>query len=198
MMTRYALTLLMTVMVLMAGCVEDSTAQQANDPTLDFLFGSAGGSTRTFNYGNYNDAFATARTVMGKQFIVVMADQDEGIIKCAPQPVDDAQDRLLGTTPTRQIASMRLKRRNGQLIAICTVEQQRESSVIRRQQPVVGEVGDNYSSVPNETPAQIDAATTPEQNDTWETVRTDTMLENKLLNELRDALNAKSNEPVGG
>jgi hypothetical protein len=194
---RYALTLLM-VTFLMVGCVDDPSAQQANDPALDFLFGTAGGSTRTFNYGNYNDAFMTARDIMSQRFIVVMADQDEGVIKCAPQPVDDSQDRLLGTTPTRQVASMRLKRRGGQLVAVCTVEQQRESSVIRRQQPVVGEVGDNYSSVPNETPAQIDAATTPEQNDTWETVRTDTMLENELLNALRDALNAKSNDPVGG
>ena len=195
-MTRYAITLLTTLMLLaIAGCVDDPSAQQANDPALDFLFGTAGGSTRTFNYGNYGDAFLAAREVMGKQFIIVEADQDDGIIKCAPQPLENAQDRLSGPTPTRQVASMRLQPRGGQIVAICTVEQQREAGVVLRQQPLVG---DNYSSVPNETPAQIDAATTPEQNDTWETLRTNTLLENQLLNSLRDALNAKSSQPVGG
>jgi hypothetical protein len=196
MMNRLAIALLTTLLLITTtGCVDDPSAQQANDPALDFLFGAAGGSTRTFNYGNYGDAFLTARQVMGEQFIIVLADQDDGIIKCAPQPIENAQDRLLGSTPTRQVASMQLKRRGGQIIAICTVEQQREAGVVLRQQPLVG---DNYSSVPNETPAQIDAATTPEQNDSWETLRTDTMLENQLLNSLRDALNAKSNQPVGG
>lgn len=179
----------------LTACVDDPTTRQANDPALDFLFGTAGGSTRTFAYGNYSEAFGSARTIMSQRFTVLDADQDTGIIRCAPQPITAGNDRIIGASPSRQVASMRIQGRGGQIEAICIIEQQRQTDEVLRNQPVVG---DNYSGVPHQTPAQIDAATTSEQNDTWETVRTDTMLENQILNALRDALNAKSGEPVGG
>ena len=194
-MNRYIFVALAILTLALAACVEDPTTQQANDPALDFLFGTAGGSTRTFTYGNYSEAFGSARTIMSQRFTVIDADQDTGIIRCAPQAIVATNDRLIGASPSRQVASMRLRRQGGQIEAICTIEQQRQTDQVLRAQPVVGE---NYSGVPHQTPAQIDAATTSEQNDRWETVRTDTMLENEILNSLRDALNAKSGEPVGG
>ena len=192
---RILATLTLLTLLALTACVDDPTAHQANDPALDFLFGTAGGTTRSFAYGNYSELFGTARTIMGQHFTVIEADQDTGVIRCAPQPIIAGNDRLIGASPSRQVASMRIRRQGGQIEAICTVELQRQTDQVLRSQPAVG---DNYSGVPHQTPAQIDAATTSEQNDRWETVRTDTRLENEILNTLRDTLNAKSGEPVGG
>jgi len=46
----------------------------------------------------------------------------------------------------------------------------------------------NYSTIPNETPSQKTAATTPQQNEAWETRARDRGMERTIVHELYDAL----------
>ena len=66
-------------------------------------------------------------------------------------------------------------------MALVSVAVQRQRSQIRRQ---MQQVGSNYDSVPNKTPAEDQAATTIEQNQSWEVKDYDHELENKILNDL--------------
>jgi len=133
----------------------------------------------------YQQAFAAASEVIRKHYELKSADPDAGVVTARPKPVDPTTTRILGgTSPARQIASIRLQEQEGQVVAIAEVRVQRQGSAGFRQL----DGGENYSTVPNQTPAQGTAATTPEQNEAWETQGRNRALERKMLNELYQAL----------
>jgi len=133
----------------------------------------------------YQEAFAMAGEVMRKHFELDSVDPDAGVITAKPKSVDPSTTRILGgTSPARQLARIRLQDQEGHVVATVSVHIQRQGAAGFRQLDPDG----NYSTVPNQTPAQGTAATTPEQNELWETRGRDTALERIILNELYGAL----------
>ena len=145
----------------------------------------ASGSRLAFSDVSYKVAFATAREVMSKRFGVASADPATGLILAKPKAVSARPERLLGgSSPARHVAKMQLVSEDGQVVVRVSVALQRQgASSYRQMQP-----GDDYSTVPNQTPAQGTAATTIEQNQAWQTQSHDSGLERQILNELYQAL----------
>ena len=109
----------------------------------------------------------------------------EGIIKSRPEPVQAPAKGFLGGRPCRKLATLQLYMAGKQVVANVSVAVQRQGLSVRRQMQVAD---GNYDSVPNETPAQIEAATTPEQNEGWWTESYDKALEHRILQDLYKAL----------
>ena len=125
------------------------------------------GTSRGLGDTSYQEAFATGRQVMSQYFSIASSDANTGIIKSRPQRVDAGKERLLGRSPARQIATMQISQEDGQVIAQVLVMQQRQGSNVRRQMGYSME-RENYSGNPgDESPANLDAATTAEQNESW-------------------------------
>ena len=146
----------------------------------------APGTSRTLGDVEYAAAFAAAREVMIQDgFSIAAADPDTGAIEARPLLVEARGERILGGSPARHLAKMSLQRKGGQVVARASVALQREGSAVQiARAPAV----ENYDSVPNRTPAQDLAATTPEQNEDWATERYDHAVERRLLDELYQAL----------
>ena len=134
---------------------------------------------------SYDEAFAVAREVMGKHFEVVPGRPGDTEILALPKPVDTRAQRILGgKSPTRQLAMLQLQSQKGHVVARVSVRLQRQGSASYQH---FGSNA-NYSTVPNDTPSQNTAATTPEQNEAWETRGRDTALERTIVHELYDAM----------
>jgi hypothetical protein len=110
------------------------------------------------------------------------------VIVSHPIPVEARGERLLGGSPARHLARLQLQRKNGLVVAHLSIALQREGSAIRRTMPAPEE---NYSSVPNRTPAEESAAVSPEQNEAWQTEQYDRAMERGILDELYKALHPK-------
>ena len=105
------------------------------------------------------------------------------------KPADAGAERILGASPARQLATLRLRKEDGQVVAQATVALQRQGSDIHRQiNPAAG----SYDSVANRTPAELEAATTPQQNEAWVTERYAHDLERKMLADLYRLLHPKA------
>ena len=139
------------------------------------------GTTRNLGRVDYASAFATAREVMAEHFSVASADPATGIIESRPRPAQVRGERLLGGSPARHLAKLRIRHKDGQVVAVASVALQREGSAIHR---TMYRPGENYDSVPNRTPAEDTAAMTPEQTEVWRTERYDHALERKILDKL--------------
>ena len=139
------------------------------------------GTTRSLGLVDHDTAFAAGRHVMSQYFRIAQVDRQAGVISSQPQPADAGAERILGASPARQLATLRLRRQDGRLVAQATVALQRQGSDIHRQiSPAAG----SYDSVANRTPAELEAATTPQQNETWVTERYAHDLERKILADL--------------
>ena len=133
---------------------------------------------------SYDEAHAVAREVMRKHFELAPSTSHH-VIEAMPKPVDARGQRILGgKSPTRQLATLRLQKQEGHIVANCAVRLQRQGSASYEQFGASG----NYSTIPNDTPSQGTAATTPEQNEAWETRGRDTALERTIVGELYDAM----------
>jgi hypothetical protein len=126
-------------------------------------------------------AFTTAKDVIAQYYPIQSADPEAGTIQCQPAAAKDRQERLLGASPTRDVATCQIyKAEDGQVMATVAVAvQQLGSSGFR----AAGNQG-SYSGVPNETPAQMEAATTPEQNQTWKTLDYSASTQRKILDDI--------------
>ena len=151
----------------------------------------APGRTRVLGAVGYESAFAAAREVMSQYYSIESADADAGVIKSRPSTVNAKNERLLGGSPARQIAEMHLWREEKLIFARAQVKVQRQGSAVYHQMRPAGE---NYDSVPNETPAELDAATTPEQNEAWQTAGYAHDIEQKMLTDLYKALHPAAPE----
>jgi len=146
------------------------------------------GKTRELGNVSYADAFATATDVMKQYYTVETADPTTGVIKAKPIAVDEKGERLLGgKSPARHLAMLTLRKENGVVVAYASVAVQRQgSAVLRQMRTTRGE--EDYSTVPNQTPADEEAATTAEQNESWMTHRYAHDIEIKILDDLYRSL----------
>jgi len=134
---------------------------------------------------SYAEARTVAREVMGKHFELAPTGSNDHTITAMPKLVDPRAQRILGgKSPTRQLATLRLQNQDGHVVANVAVRLQRQGSAGYEQFGA----SENYSSVPNDTPSQGTAATTPQQNEAWETTGRDTALERTIAQEIYDAM----------
>ncbi|MCK4277186.1 MAG: hypothetical protein KAX78_11760 [Phycisphaerae bacterium] len=143
------------------------------------------GSTRGLGAVPYEGAFAAAVKTMSQHFSIEASDASAGTIRTQPKPVQAEPDRLLGGYPARQVATLHLRREDGQVVARLSVALQRQRAGLYRRMRMAE---NNYDTVPNETPAQKEAATTIEQNQSWETQKYAHDIERRILEELYAAL----------
>jgi len=138
---------------------------------------------RAMTLGNVDKdvAFTAAKEVVAMYFPIESADPATEVIKCRPKMTQDYQERLLGGSPTRQVARVELVPQDGQIFARVSVAIQQHGAGIQRSL----HTSDPYDPVPHQTPAQIDAATTTEQNETWKTVGYAYEVERKILGWVR-------------
>ena len=139
------------------------------------------GSTRLLGEVDYPQAFASANDTMSQYFSVASSDPATGIIKARPKAIDAPPERLLGRSPARQAATMRIWQRGTEILADVTVAVERRGDPVLRSMPQPGE---NYEGVPNQSPAQREAATTVEQNESWRIEKYDHAIEAKILQDL--------------
>ena len=149
------------------------------------------GRSRSLGPVQYEAAFASAREIMA-QYFDIESDAVEGVVRSRPAPVEAPAERLIGHSPARQMATLRLRRKNGTVVAHLSVAIQREDSAEMRQ---MADQGTGYDTVPNKTPAYAEAATTTEQNQTWRTERYDHDLAAKVLDDLYAALHPEAKRP---
>ena len=134
---------------------------------------------------SHAEAITIAREVMRKHFELAPGNPGDSEIVALPKSVNARAQRILGgKSPTRQLATLRLMPLQGHVVASVSVRLQRQGSASFEQ---FGSTG-NYSTVPNDTPSQSTAATTPQQNEAWETRGRDTAMERTILQELYDAI----------
>ena len=146
----------------------------------------ATGTERNLGPVSYPIAYAAARDVMSQHFSIEYSDVDSGVIKCYPKNIGAEKNRLLGSTTAREEATLRLTRSSGDVLARLTIAMQCAEGEAAMTPWTSNK--ENYSGVGNETPAQMNAATTSEQNDSWRRERYDHSLERKMLDELAKAL----------
>ena len=146
------------------------------------------GSPRVLGDVDYASAFSMGREVMGQYYSIASADPDTGIIQARPTKVEVRPERLLGGSPARHLATLRIIIKDGRVVAYASVVLQREGSAIHRTIP---RDEDNYSGVPIGTPADETAATTPEQNELWQTERYDHPQERRILDDLYKRLHSE-------
>jgi len=137
----------------------------------------------------YASAFAAAKTVFARHFKVLRADPTSGEIRSRPKRVQAGSERLLGASPARKVAVMSLWREGKVVMANLAIAVQRQGEAVQHHRNVAAET---YSSVPNQTPAAVQAATTAEQNEDWQTQRYDHALEIQILDELHKRLNPRA------
>ncbi len=143
------------------------------------------GTQITLTSTSYEEAFATGTEIMQKYFPPADANTSTRMIYGAPTAAKLGAERLLGgKSPARRIATMSLQKKGDNVIARLTVVIQRQGSAsFQRMTPA-----DDYSTVPNQSPAQGTAATTASQNEAWQTQKYDHGMERKILTELKQAL----------
>jgi hypothetical protein len=149
------------------------------------------GSSRSLGAADYTSAFAAAGDVMSQYFPVESANPVTGVIQSRAKDVKAANERLLGGSPARQVATLRIVKEGKDVMAYATVALQRQGGDVFRAMPQADE---NYAGVPNRTPAERDAATTPEQNEPWRIHSYDHQAENRMLEDLARAVTPKADK----
>ncbi len=124
----------------------------------------------------YGEAFQASEAALAQHFTIASADPATGWIICRPKAVQAPADRLLGSSPARQVARMQLRREGDEVLADLRVELQRQDVGAGRamQVPTVD------TQLPTRTPAQESAAL-PESDQRWETTQRDVALERAIL-----------------
>ena len=169
MLAKIAVLMAAAVIVLLSGCAQV-------EPGTEQILGQV----------TYAEAFDAARTVMNQYFTVALADPGEGLIRSAPK---ELRGRVLGGGVGRQVATVRIRQEPQGIVARATVNVQRQgSSALRMVSPQAGASGEP----PRQTPAELEAATTPEQNESWITERRDRGLEQRILSDILNALRPKA------
>jgi len=161
------------------------------------LFGcspSLPGTGRTLGAVNYETAFAAGRRVMSQYFSVLPGGAESGLLQTRPMSAKagPAGGIGLGSADRRKVATLRLSRRGEVVMAHLSIQVQGQRKDVFRQ---LRHDDQAYTSVPNQTPAQEEAATTPEQNDVWRNVGRDRKLERQILGEIYQALHPPTAKP---
>lgn len=141
------------------------------------------GRSRSLGEIDYSAAFAAANEVMAQYYSIESANPRTGVIQARPRDISADNERILGGSPARQLATLRLRTEGESVVAYASVALQRQGAQGLRQ------FQESYDSVPNETPAESDAATTADQNDTWTTHSYAHNVERRILQDIHRALN---------
>ncbi len=149
------------------------------------------GTLRAMGTVSPESAFAAANDVMGQYYSIESADPRTLTITSRPKDVQARGERLLGGSPAREIATLTIRREAGEAAAYLSIMIQRQGSAGYRQFRTMHE---DYSSVPDQTPAEAEAATTGQQNEAWQTTGFDHPKEATILSDLYNALHPS----VGG
>lgn len=146
------------------------------------------GRYRELGNVSYTDAFAAATEVMKQYYTVEDTDPLTGTIQAKPLAVDEKGERILGgNSPARQLAKITLRNEGGIIVAYASVAVQRQGAdTLRQMRTTRGQ--EDYSTVPNQSPAYDEAATTAEQNENWMTYDYAHDLETKILDDLYRSL----------
>ncbi len=152
------------------------------------------GTSRNMGDVSMPNAFAAAKKAVSAHYSIdpVKTNQSNGLIVCHPKNIaNPANERILGALPARQIARVELVSENNQVIAQVLVVQQRQGSGPRQEMGYAQE-RHNYSGSPgDETPGSLSAATTPQQNETWEREKTLPDIEGIILTDMFNTLHGK-------
>ena len=133
---------------------------------------------------DYAEAFRAGKTVLSQYFSIASADAESGEIVSRPKAVDAAKDRLLGSSPARKVARIRIRQKGDVVFADVRVDIQRQDvDAFRQMQPITVD-----NDVPNQTPADESAADTAKQNQAWQRTGRDHRLENTILADLNRAI----------
>ncbi len=146
------------------------------------------GSSQSLGTVKYARAFAAANDTMSQYFSIASANAATGVIEARPKRIDAGPERLLGKSPARQVASMRIWPRGKEILVNVTVATQRRGDAVLRSMRAPGE---NYEGVPNKPPSAREAATTIEQNESWQIEKYDHATERKILQDLYLSLHPK-------
>jgi len=145
---------------------------------------SLGYNTQPLGDVGYAKAFQAGKVAMAQYFSVGSADAETGRITSRPQSADVGRDRLLGVSPARKVARLRIRRKGEQVYADVRVDVQRQDvDAMARMQPVTVN-----NDVPIQTPAQGRAALTSDQDQAWQNTGRDAALERSILDAMMDAL----------
>lgn len=142
-------------------------------------------ATQPLGNVDYDQAYLAARNVFAQYFSIASADPETGKIVARSRSVDSPRpDRLLGTSPARHLAEMRVRREGGEVLVEVRVELQRQGTTAFRQMEPV--------TVNNELPYRtLSEQTSPysqEQLDAWQSSGRDEALERKILGDVVLAL----------
>ena len=137
------------------------------------------GTSRSMGGVHYEDAVDVGRQVMSQNFPLAQIDERKGLV--VSQPIAVTSQQRIGGAQQRQIARLRLHREGGDVVASIAVEIQRQSAAAFRQMQRSSVAYDGASSL---TPAEVEAATTAEQNEAWTAIRYNHALEARLLDQL--------------
>lgn len=144
------------------------------------------GTTRGLGSVSYPAAFAAAKDVMVQYaFSIDSADPATGVIRSLPKGFEAGRDRILGGSPARKIAKITVRERGGEVVAVANVTIERQGEAESRRLLVSQQ---KYNSVPDETPAQVEGATTPEQNEVWHAERQDVTTERGMVEDIYQKL----------
>ncbi len=139
-------------------------------------------------------AFETARMVMAQYFTLDEVDPQAGRITTQPNLIDSARFSVSDSDPDKQFAELTLRPDGKYVIARLSIFVQRRGSEALG---TFGARNENYRGMPGQTPAELDGATTPKQNDTWQTYRYDHILEHTILRDLDRLLRPVEDTPQG-
>jgi hypothetical protein len=149
--------------------------------------------SRVLGQLNYPDAFAAAEAFFTRHFEIATSDVNDGTIESQPKPVNAQGERVLGNSPARQVAKMKVFTYKGRVMANLTIMQQRQQTDVLS---VAADPGEPYSSVPNQPPSAGLAATSDKQNLLWQDERRIRAEEARILQELFETLNPQTTEPT--
>ncbi len=150
--------------------------------------GSMGpGTKRTIGPMEFDQAFASAANVFAQYFTIDEADMFTGKITSKPEHINGETEQIIGANQMRRIGTLNMYRKDGDVVASVLVEVQKLQPDMIHHDTWEGA---KYDTVPNQSPAEIEAATTPQQNRNWQTVRRDRRMEHAILTDIYNRLNA--------
>jgi hypothetical protein len=127
----------------------------------------------------FDQAFTAGQDVFRDYYEIDTSDRDNGRIASYPKAAHTQARRLLTSGPARQMAVLRIRKAEGMAWADVRVDVQQMESQAHQLSAITVD-----REIPNQTPAQEDAALTVEQRESWVTVGHDYEIERAILNDI--------------
>jgi len=134
---------------------------------------------------DFDEAYRAGLEVFAGYYGVADTDARTGRVTGRPKLVSAPPDKLFSSTPSREVAVLRIRRDGALTWADVRVDIQRRESASYRS--LAGLTGPN--DVPNRTPAQGDAPLRAEQDQVWQVTGHNYDVERKMLKDLYARVN---------